>query len=514
MCHPVLPGPPAKTPHEATVHALRLCLAHLDHVPEDRRPSPDPREISVGIVHLGLGAFHRAHQAVYTQDALATGTANSWGICGVTQRSPAVAESLLPQDCLYSVLERSERSTVIRVIGAVRQVLFAAEQAEELADLLSVPSTHIVTLTVTEKGYRFDPSTRRLRRDDPELLADAAGRPPRTVLGQLVGGLEERRQRGGPPLTVVCCDNFPRNGATLRQLVNDFCHLRTGPRAAQLRSWVTENVAFPDTMVDRIVPAATAEDRDLALGLLGLEDRGVVVTEPFCQWVIEDHFAGPRPAWERVGATVVADVAPYEEMKLRLLNGSHSALAYLGALAGFEFISDVVRAPDFARYARGLMDIDVTPTLNVPSGFDLDAYKNDLMGRFSNPVLRHRTTQIAMDGSQKLPYRLLGTISSRLAAGQLPRHACLAVAGWIRYASAGRTDSGALLPLDDPIAAKLRAAARSAASADARVTSFLALREIFPAELAEDSAFRLLLTEAVGSLERFGAAAVVASLGD
>jgi len=207
-------------------------------------------------------------------------------------------------------------------------------------------------------------------------------------------------------------------------------------------------------------------------------------------------------------------VSPYEEMKLRLLNGSHSALAYLGGLAGFEFIADTVRAPEFASYARGLMDIDVTPTLNVPAGFDLTGYKAELVQRFANPVLRHRTAQIAMDGSQKLPYRLLGTISSRLAAGQSPRHACLAIAGWIRYVSAGQSDSGVPLPLDDPIAGQLRAAARSANTADALVTSFLALREVFSAELAEDRTFRSLLSGSLASLERFGAATVVAALAD
>jgi fructuronate reductase len=492
---------------------LRLSLAHLARVPEPWRPYPDPLDLSVGIVHLGLGAFHRAHQAVYTQDALAAGADRTWGICGATERSPAVAQSLLPQDCLYSVLARDQESTAVRVVGAIREAIFAGEQSEELLERMSAATTHIVTLTVTEKGYRFDPATRRLRRDDPELEADAAGRPPRTVIGQLVNGFERRRQRGSPALTVLCCDNFPHNGATVAQLVTDFCGLLNPSRAERLRSWVFENVAFPNTMVDRIVPATTPADRHLALQLLGLEDQAVVVTEPFSQWVIEDSFAGPRPAWERAGATLVADVAPYEEMKLRLLNGSHSALAYLGALAGFEFIAETVRAPEFARYARALMDIDVTPTLTVPLGFDLTAYKNDLMDRFANPVLRHRTTQIAMDGSQKLPYRLLGTISSRLLAGAEPRHACLAVAGWIRYVSAGTSDNGVVLPLDDPIADQLRSAAQSASSPEAAVAAFLALGGVFPAPLAEDSTFRALVTEALTSLERSGAAAAVAALG-
>ena len=240
------------------------------------------------------------------------------------------------------------------------------------------------------------------------MQADAAGRPPRTVVGQLVGGLEARRRRGSPSLTVLCCDNLPHNGDTLGQLVSDFCELRRSSQAGRLPSWVSENVSFPNTMVDRIVPATTDDDRREAALLLGLDDRGVVVTEPFSQWVIEDRFAGPRPAWEKAGAMLAVDVAPYEEMKLRLLNGSHSALAYLGALAGFDLIADAVRRPDFARFTRAFMDLEVTPTLTVPPGFDLAAYKDALMGRFADPALRHRTVQIAMDGSQKLPYRLLG----------------------------------------------------------------------------------------------------------
>lgn len=280
-----------------------------------------------------------------------------------------------------------------------------------------------------------------------------------------------------------------------------------------MQSWIAGSVAFPNTMVDRIVPATTAADRDLALSLLHLEDRGVVVTEPFSQWVIEDNFSAPRPAWERAGATLVANVAPYEEIKLRLLNGSHSALAYLGALAGFEYIADAVRLPSFAGYVHALMDLDVTPTLRVPEDFDLAGYKNTVVERFANPVLRHRTVQIAMDGSQKLPYRLLGTVSNRLGAGAEPRHACLAVAGWMRYVSAGTSDRGAELPLDDPIAGVLRAAVSSATTAEAIVAGLLAIREVFPEGLAEDPTFVRLLVEDVGALERYGASAVVAALG-
>jgi fructuronate reductase len=437
----------------------------------------------------------------------------SWGICGVTQRSPAVAEALRPQDCLYSVLERRAENTKVRVIGAIRDVVVAQAEPQAVTDRLAHPGTRIVTLTVTEKGYRFDSATGRLRDDDPEVRADAAGRPPRTVIGQLVGGLEARWQRGSPSITVLCCDNLPHNGDTLGQLVSDFCGLRLGLGADALKSWVSENVSFPNTMVDRIVPAATDDDRREATALLGLEDRAAVVTEPFSQWVIEDRFAGPRPAWEMAGATLVGDVAPYEEMKLRLLNGSHSALAYLGALAGFELVADVVAAPAFARFTRAFMDIDVTPTLTVPEGFDLASYKEALMARFADPALRHRTVQIAMDGSQKLPYRLLRTISSRLAAGYEPRLACLAVAGWMRFVAAGKSDHGAVLPLDDPMGGRLRAVVGGASTAGATVSALLTVREVFPADLADNATFRALLTEALDLLSRLGAAAAVASVG-
>ncbi len=491
----------------------RLRLDQLDRAPVEWRPVPDPRTLSVGIVHLGTGAFHRAHQAVYTQQAMAVSGETSWGICGVTQRSPAVAEALLPQDCLYSVLERSAEGTKIRVIGAIRDILVAQEQPEKVTDRLARPETRVVTLTVTEKGYRSDPSNGRLRADDPEVLADAGGRPPRTVIGQLVRGLEARWRSRAPSLTVLCCDNLPHNGDTLRDLVEDFCGLSLGSDAVRLASWAKDNVTFPNTMVDRIVPAATDEDRRDAAALLGLEDRAVVVTEPFSQWVIEDRFAGPRPAWEEVGATLVGDVAPYEEMKLRLLNGSHSALAYLGALAGCEFIADAVASPDFAFFTRAFMDVDVTPTLTVPHGFDLVSYKEALMGRFADRALRHRTIQIAMDGSQKLPYRLLGTIASRLGAGHVPRHACLAVAAWMRFVTVGRSDDGAVLPLDDPMAVRLRAVAAGQSTAEVTVAALLSLREVFPADLAANPTFRALLIEAVEDLSRLGAAGAVASIG-
>lgn len=419
----------------------------------------------------------------------------------------------MPQDCLYSVLVSSPASTSLTVAGAVREVLFARWHSDLLKERLSSPTTAIVTLTVTEKGYRMEPATGELRADDPELQADVAGRPPQTVLGQLAGGLEERMRCSAPPVTVVCCDNMPANGERLRRLVEGYCQLLPAGRGGPLAAWVKANVTFPSTVVDRIVPAPSETDRAKVVQLLGLEDRAALVTEPFSQWVIQDRFAGPRPAWDKAGAQFVADVAPYEKMKLRLLNGSHSALAYLGALAGHELIADAVGAPGFARYTRGLMDQDMTPTLAPPPGFDLEGYKQALLERFANPVLRHRTTQVAMDGSQKLPYRLLEPIAERLAAGAEPRHACLAVAAWVRYVSTGHSDEGRPLPLEDPLAERLRSAVSGLSSTREVAGALLGLREVFPVELAEDERFRKLVEESLELLASRGAAGAVESLG-
>ncbi|HEY7486330.1 MAG TPA: mannitol dehydrogenase family protein [Streptosporangiaceae bacterium] len=448
-----------------------------------------PREVpeSVGIVHLGIGAFHRAHQAVHTEDA-----GDGWGICGVSQRSPDVVDRLAPQDGLYSVLVRGPGAgdEAARVIGSVREVRWAGADPDAAVARIADPGVRVVSLTVTEKGYRHDPATGRLRLTDPEIAQDVQGRPPRTVIGQVVRGLAARQA----PISVLCCDNLPSNGSTLRGLVDDFAG------AAGVR--ITCEVTFPSTMVDRITPATTPADLDAVERLLGLRDLAAVVTEPFSQWVIEDHFAAGRPAWDKGGAIFTGDVAPYESMKLRLLNGAHSTLAYLGALAGFELVSDAI-GPLGAAVVR-LMDDDVTPTLSVPDGFDLEAYKASLLERFANPALRHRTVQIAMDGSQKLPQRLLGTVRDRLAAGAEPRWAALGVAAWLRYVWAGATDDGAPLPLDDPLHDRLRTAVDGLRDPDAVADALLALEEIFGPDLPDSPVFRALVTDWLTGLSRDG----------
>lgn len=483
---------------------MRLSLPALGSVPARYRPAADPRQRRVKIVHLGIGAFHRAHQAFYTEACA------EWGICGVTQRSDAVVTQLAPQDCLYTLLVRPGDGGA-QVIGAVREVVFAGADPGEVTARIADPEVTVVSLTVSEKGYRHDPATGRLRPGDPEIAADLAGRPPRTVVGQLAAGLAARQAAGAGPLTVVCCDNLPANGATLEGLTGQY--VQRMPGGGRLAGWIAESVTFPATMVDRIVPAATDADRDAAARLLGVADHAAVVAEPFSQWVIEDRFAAARPGWEKAGAQLVPDVAPYETVKLRMLNGAHSALAYLGGLAGYDFIAEAVADDLLAGYARRLMDADVAPALAPPPEVDLREYAGEVLRRFGNPALRHRTRQVAMDGSQKLPQRLLGTVRDRLAAGAEPVYAALAVAAWMRHIATGRTEDGKPFPPDDPLAPLLgeRLAAAGGDGPAAVVTALLGVSEVF-GDLGSSETLRDLLTSQLARLSRDGVHATLRAL--
>lgn len=492
---------------EVSTAARRLCLANLEQIAgraeQSRRwtaPAVDPRALRVGIVHLGIGAFHRAHQAVFTELAAAAAGRDDWGIAGVTQRSTSVRDQLMPQDGLYSVLERGRGAAPLRVVGSVREVLFGAGDPVSVVERIADPSVRVVTLTVTEKGYRRGGGG-RLDLSDPEVVADVEGRPPRTVVGQLVRGLQRRLASGAGPVTVLSCDNLVGNGEVLRGLVQDFLDALPSSDVSDFADWVATSVRFPSSMVDRIVPATTVEDRAETVAVLGLEDRGVVVTEPFSQWVIEDDFAAERPAWELVGAVMTGNVAAWEAVKLRMLNATHSLLAYLGALRGHDTIAGALADDHLAAAADALMAEDVAPTLQVPDGLDLDDYRRQVLGRFANPALRHRTVQVAMDGSQKLPVRLLGTVRDRLAAGAVPQHAALAVAAWMTYVARGWDIRGRSLPLDDPLADRLRAAAGAGGDDPQRlVSSLLNVHEIFGPDLSDHDGFRAALVDHVARL--------------
>ncbi|MGL4975540.1 MAG: mannitol dehydrogenase family protein, partial [Bosea sp. (in: a-proteobacteria)] len=371
------------------------------------------RDAGPRIVHLGLGAFARAHLAAYTQDANAS-TGESWRITGVSLQRPDMRDALAPQHGLYTLVTRAPEGAQHRIIDVVHDVLVAPENPAAVIAVMSEPDTQIVSLTVTEKGYCHDPATGQLRLDHPDIAHDLAHPDaPRSSIGFLVAGLSARRAKGLNPFTVLCCDNLPSNGAVLRGLVLEFAQQRDMGLAA----WIAKEGAFPSSMVDRIVPATTASDIAETEAALGLHDAAPVMAEPFSQWVIEDKFVAWRPAWEHVGAQMVQQVEPFEFMKLRLLNGAHSTLAYLGYLAGHETVAEASADPALADMLKCLW-AEIIPTVPQPPRVDLEAYTVALLARFQNPAIRHRTWQIAMDGSQKLPQRLLGTISDRLKAGK------------------------------------------------------------------------------------------------
>ena len=485
----------------------RLGFSALSELPAAvARPAYEPRSIGIGIVHLGIGAFHRAQTAVYSDDALAI-QRGDWGICGVSLRSPGVRDRLAPQEGLYTSVAKSPSAVRRRVIGSVREVLFLGDQGHEVHARLVAPETKIVTLTITEKGYCHDPSTGRLNFAHPDIARDLADpEHPASAVGLMVTALDARRASHGRPFTVLCCDNLPHNGALVGGLVLSYAERRD----ETLAHWIRDHVTFPSTMVDRIVPATTAEDIAANDAALGVHDAAPVVHEPFKQWAIEDNFAAGRPAWERAGAQLVDDVAPFEAMKLRLLNASHSAFAYLGYLAGHEFIYQVAAERDFEAYMRSLMRDEVAPTLSVPRGVDGSAYQDALVERFRNPALPHRTQQIAMDGSQKLPQRLLGTIRDNLVAGRGIDRLALAVAGWMRYV-AGVDEAGREIKVSDPLAPEFaRVAAGHRRDPEGLGRELLAIRAIFGEDLPANPRFSGKVIAWLTALHADGAARTVA----
>ncbi|WP_043838596.1 mannitol dehydrogenase family protein [Muricoccus aerilatus] len=488
---------------------LRLSPEALAAHPPDAGvalPRYDRAALRPAIVHLGLGAFFRAHGALYTEDVL-NARGGDWGIVGVSLQRPDQRDRLAPQGGLYTALERGPGGERARVVGNLLEVRVAPEDPAGVVALLASPETRIVSLTVTEKGYCHDPATGRLREDPPDILHDRrAPDAPRTALGFLAAALGRRRAAGMSPFTVLCCDNLPHNGALLRGLVRDFAALFD----PDLARWIAATVPFPSTMVDRIVPAMEEGDLAAAQAATGLADFAPVVHEPFRQWVIEDRFAdGGRPAWDLAGALLTGDVAPFEHMKLRLLNGAHSALAYLGYLAGHETIVEAVGDPTLSSYLQRLW-AEIRPMVPQPPGQDLTAYTDDLLARFNNPAIRHRTWQIAMDGSQKLPQRLLSTVRERLAAGLPITALALAVAAWARYAG-GVDEAGRPIDLRDPMAPAFRAALDAAGDDPAaRLSTLLGLEPIFGTDLPVHAGFRAAVADAYQRLLTAGARAAAA----
>ncbi len=465
-----------------------LRLSSSSDLPDNVRVPSYDRAQSAGMVHMGTGAFHRAHQAVYTDDALEK-SGGGWMITGVSLRSPDVADQLNPQNGLYTLLTRGSGGVEARIIGSIGSVLVAPKEPEAVLAALAAPETKIVSLTITEKGYGFDAGSGGLDRKHSAIAADLADpRHPRSAIGFIVEALRRRREAGLPGFTVLSCDNLPANGRVAQTLVTKFAKAV----APELASYIAGNVSFPSTMVDRITPASTDKTFEDVRRLVGADDAGAVETEPFTQWIIEDDFVAGRPDWETGGTLVVTDVAPYEKMKLRMLNGAHSMLAYSGFMAGHRYVRDVMGDPSLALLVARQMKA-AAGTLDPVPGVDLDLYAQELQERFRNPAIAHETYQIAMDGTQKLPQRLIEPALTALERGQSPEPFAFAVAAWMRYAL-GRKENGETYALRDPrekeIASRLE---EVGGDAGVVVAALSGLPGLFPAKLAENSAW----TEAV-----------------
>lgn len=480
----------------------RLGEDTLDRLPPAvARPRYDRGAAAPGIVHLGLGAFHRAHGAVFADDALARGE-GGWGIVAASLRSPDTRDALEPQQGLYTFVLRDGEGLRARVIGSLLRIIVAPEDPEALVAAIADPRIRLVTLTITEKGYGIDRATGRLDRADPGLLADLEGtRPPVTALGFLAAGLDRRRRDGAPPLTIVPCDNLPKNGEALRAVLTEFA----AARDPALARYIGEAVAFASSMVDRIVPATTEADRAQVEAALGLRDAWPVLAEPAFDWVIEDRFPGGRPPFGPSGVRFVADVEPYEHMKLRLLNGAHTALAAVGQLAGIETVPEAVARPVVRRFLDRFWD-EAEPTLSIDPAVSA-AYRAALLPRFGNPALPHRTAQIATDASLKVPQRLLGPIRDRLARGQPIDALVVAVAAFLR-ACGGRDDAGRDFAVNDP-AWRAWTEARGGAAVPEPFAG-LAARFVFGEDLPGDDRFTRPLRQALDAMARRGVLAALA----
>jgi fructuronate reductase len=466
-------------------------------------PAYDRGSVTPGIVHLGVGAFHRAHQAAYVDECLAAGE-RDWGIVGASLQSASTHDALAPQNGLYTLAERGSDGERLRVIGSIEKVLVAPRDPAKLLDALTDPGIRIVTLTITEKAYLRN-AAGDLDAAHPDIVGDLANPAmPQTAHGFLVEALARRRSAGTRPFTVLSCDNLPSNGATLHRLLVQFAALRDAALAKHV-----EGVSCPSSMVDRIVPATTDADRARVAETLGVEDAWPVMTEPFRQWVIEDDFPGGRPDWERFGVEMVRDVSPFEEMKLRLLNGAHSSIAYLGVLAGHDTVAKSFGDPDIRGFVQALWS-EAVPTLPTDAGLDPEKYVRDLTDRFDNTALQHRTAQIANDGSQKLPQRIIGSALDRLSADASADHLMLAVAAWIRAAEL----RGAKLPTNhftDPLDVQLAKIADAEQPAKETVAAIFDLTG-FAGGSAHRAALQKLASTHLDTLRKKGVAAALAAL--
>lgn len=472
-------------------------------------PGYDRDRLVAGIIHIGVGGFHRAHQAMYLDRLMNAGKAYDWAICGLglLPGDARMRDALKAQDGLYTLVVKNPGGELeARIIGSIVDYLYAPEDPEAALERICDPAIRIVSLTVTEGGYNVNQVTGEFDFDNPEVQADLEpGATPTTHFGYVVEALRRRRERGTGPFTVMSCDNIQGNGDNAHRMFGAFARAKD----PDLADWIEAEVPFPNCMVDRITPVTTDDDRTLIADRYGIEDQWPVVTEPFVQWVLEDKFASGRPPFEDVGAQLVPNVTPYELMKLRLLNVSHQGIAYLGYLAGYRMVHDVAQDDLFATFLRAYMDAEGRPTLQPLPGVDLTDYQATLIERFSNPYVKDTVARLCAESSDRIPTWLVPVIQANITSGGEIARSALIVASWARYAE-GIDEQGESIEIVDRIAAKVHAAALAQAEDD---LAFIRDRDLF-GDIVDDARFVAAYRWALGSLHERGAVATIRALLD
>lgn len=484
----------------------RLASSTLgDLPPAVKVPAYDRTKVKKSIVHIGVGGFFRAHQAVYLDDLLHLPGNDEWGFVGVglLRHDAQMRDALQQQDGLYAVVERSAEGDRARVIGSLLEFMFAPDDPEAVIERMAAPECRIVSLTITEGGYYVNQGTGEFDASHPDIVHDLEHpHAPQCSFGYLAEALERRRQRGLAPFTVMSCDNLQSNGDIAKKMLLAF----TQRRDPALSQWLAEHGAFPNSMVDRITPATTGADRALVQDRFGFYDAWPVVTEPFRQWVLEDKFPGGRPSWEKAGVQMTADVLPYEKMKLRMLNASHQAICYIGMLCGYRYVDEAMADPDIRQLVRRMMDEEATPLMDKVEGVDLAEYKATLIERFSNPAIRDQLVRIGTEGSARIPKFVLPSIREQLLRGGPLRLLSFTVACWFRFL-AGTDEAGRLLQVIDPLADRLRVLALEWRD---NPRGLLSVHELFGDELPTAHAFVAAVEEALQNLYARGAKGALA----
>ncbi|MGZ0655895.1 mannitol dehydrogenase family protein [Coraliomargarita sp. W4R53] len=457
-------------------------LQHLN--PSVVVPSYDRSQVKQSIMHIGVGGFHRAHQAMYADDLLKNGGDPTWGYCGVglLKHDARIRDVMRAQDCLYTLVERSLEGDSPRVIGSIVNFLYAPEESERVLEQMASPDTRIVSMTITEGGYYANETTGELDATHPDLVHDLENpHSPKCAFGYILEAFDRQRLRGLTPFTLMSCDNVQGNGSIAKKRLMAYAELRD----PKLRNWMEANCLFPNSMVDRITPCTTDDNQAMVLDKFGIDDGWPVMTESFKQWVIEDHFVQGRPAWETVGAQMTSDVMPYEKMKLRLLNASHQALTYSGLLFGYEFVHETMEDPDIRHFVERFMNDEVSEVVAEVEGVDLAEYKKTLIERFANPAIRDQLSRIGIYGSPGIPQFLLPSIQEQLKRGGSITLMSLTIALWFRYLS-GLDEAGKPMPMRDAMGDQLK---QIALASGHKPDGLLAVRAVFGQELASNAEF-------------------------